>query len=349
MKLIFHKRYLTEALKALSGMIPPRPSVPILSQAKITADENIHISGTDLDVGGRVVVDGEVVEKGEVCIPFKALMDIAVLADEQIEIKTESESVTIKSGKSKWKLNTLPADEFPNFPETEGFTFTLQTEFIQTLLQRTMFCVSREESRYALNGALFKGSGGRLEVVSTDGRRLSLTEHQTGLQDDFQMIVPLKGLSELKRMNSEVDVIVGENEVVFKNDLLTIFSRLIKGEFVDYGRIIPKPNFEVKFSREDLLNGVRKIRTIKTDTDRTITLTISKGLIKLSGTSEHGTVSDELECTSGGEVEIVFNVDYLAEYLSAEVDDVEMGVVDGASPAVFGAGAYKHILMPLKK
>jgi DNA polymerase III subunit beta len=356
------KSEILKVIQIMQNIVSARASIPILSHILLKAEKDkVKISATDLEIGMNCFVEADIKEKGTAALPGRTFFDIIRLApDESVLFEGNDEKIEIKSGKSRFKINCLPADEFPRIPDEEkdgGFSLTQKD--VRTLVRKTLFAVSKEESRYALNGVFISISGGEITAVATDGRRLSLLSKDI---DDKKIqkkvIVPAKGLSELNRIvensDEDINVSIGENEILFRKKDVVLMARLIKGEFVDYERIIPRDyNVRVQMERESFLSLLKRSSILMSETSKMVKITLSDNKITTTAATELGESHDEMEIDySGEEMTVAFNPEYLLDYLQNETSgDLFVDIVNPKSPVVFRPAdeeGYIYIVMPLK-
>ncbi len=362
MKSILKKTDLLKVIQVVQNIVSPRASLPILSHILLVADDGlIKISATDFEIGVNFSVPADVKEKGSITLPGKIFSEIIRSAsDDSITIEGNDESVQISSGKSNFKINSFPTEEFPRIPdgEREG-GFTLSQKDVKALARKTLFAVSREESRYALNGVLLSVSSGMMTAVATDGRRLSLFKKSIDDKTvDKTAIIPAKGLSELNKIvedsDENVEVSIGENEVLFRMKDVVLMARLIKGEFVDYERIIPKDySIRVELGRESFLAVLKRVAILTSDASKLVKITAGSDRMLMSASTEVGESSDEIAVDYNGEEAVMaFNPEYLIDYLQNEsAEDLFLDIVNPQSPVVLRPaedGGYLYIVMPLK-
>lgn len=362
MKISMKKIDLLKVVQVLQNVVSARPSIPILSHILLNArDGKVNVSATDLEVGVNCSADADIEEEGTFTLPGRTFFDIARFApEESLFFEGDDEKVEITSGKSMFKINCLPAEEFPRIPDAEREGgFNLSHKEVKYIVRKTLFAVSREESRYALNGVLMFVSGGDLTAVATDGRRLSLVTKKI---DESELsktaIIPAKGLSELNRMaessEEDINVCIGDNEVLFRKKDAVLMARLIKGEFVDYEKIIPKDhNVRVSLERESFLNFLKRSAILMSESSRMVKINLSGGKILITANTELGEFSDEIDIDYTGEdMTMAFNPEYLVDYLQNETGAVVfMDIVNPRSPVVFRPAdedGHIYIVMPLK-
>ena len=334
MKFTITRQNLHNGLAAVSASIPSKTTLPVLSNILLeTEDDGVWMSGTDLDVSVRVKVPADVTEGGSLTAPGKKLQEITrELPDHPVEISTRSDQIELSCGRSRFKLNGLPADEFPSLPSVD-FDAAVQVAGadIQSLIQHTAFAVSTEESRPILNGVLWELREGSMRMVATNGHRLARMGVPTGpgsiTSTDF--IVPPAALSQVQRLFKDAEDIhvawdhgadgaARKNHLGFRSGSTEVYTRLIEGTYPNYEQVIPKDNDKVAtVDKKALASAVRRMAVVASDQTHRIRLRFEENRVHLNVlTPDLGEGHDELELSYGGEeMEIGFNANYLLEVL----------------------------------
>ena len=283
------------------------------------------MSGTDLDVAVRVRVLADVKEPGSLTAPGKKLQEITrELPDNPVEITTRGDQIELKCGASQFKLNGLPADEFPTLAEvdfSEGVSVTGKD--LNALIHHTSFAVSTEESRPILNGVLWELRDGGMKMVATNGHRLArmgVKVEATGTTSaDF--IVPPPALTQVQRLFKDEDQLMvarSGNHLGFRADNTEVYTRLIEGSYPNYEQVIPKDNDKLAFiEKKAFASAVRRMAVVASDQTHRIRLRFEPGRLHLTVlTPDLGEGYDEMEVGyDGEELEIGFNANYLLEVL----------------------------------
>src|SRR6476659_6418501 len=260
MKLSASREQIQAPLQSVIGVVERRQTMPVLSNVLFAARNNrISITGTDLEV--ELVASGEaqVQQPGDVTLPGRKMLDIVRALPEktQVTVATDGERVSIKAGRSRFTLSTLPAAEFPIVEEINAQqTLTLTQGDFRRLIDKTHFSMAQQDVRYYLNGLLLETDGKALRAVATDGHRLALCEMELSgkAKNTHQVIVPRKGVLELQRIlgsDGEIELAVGTNHVRAQIGDIRFTSKLIDGRFPEYGRVIPaKPPHSMSAGRD---------------------------------------------------------------------------------------------------
>jgi DNA polymerase-3 subunit beta len=320
------RQNLHNGLAAVSASIPSKTTLPVLSNILFEAREGeVRMSGTDLDVAVRVRVPADVKQTGSLTAPGKKLQEIVrELPDHPVEVTTRGEQIELKCGKSHFKLNGLPADEFPTLTEVDfasGLTVTGTN--LNGLIHRTSFAVSTEESRPILNGVLWELRDGEMKMVATNGHRLArmaVPVESTGTRAaDF--IVPPAALGQVQRLfkdDDAIEVARSDNHLGFRAASTEVYTRLIEGTYPNYEQVIPRDNDKTAtIGKKALESAVRRMAVVASDQTHRIRLKFEPGRVHLNVlTPDLGEGHDELEIDyQGSELEIGFNANYLLEVL----------------------------------
>ena len=359
------RQNLHSGLAAVSASIPSKTTLPVLSNILFEAsDDGVWMSGTDLDVAVRVKMLADVKEAGSLTAPGKKLQEITrALPDQPVDITTRGDQIELSCGASRFKLNGLPADEFPTLAEvdfSEGITVT--GEDLNGLIHHTSFAVSTEESRPILNGVLWELRDGEMKMVATNGHRLArmgVTVAPTGTPSaDF--IVPPAALAQVQRLfkdDDSLEVSRSGNHLGFRADTTEIYTRLIEGTYPKYEQVIPKDNDKIAIiDKKSLASAVRRMAVVASDQTHRIRLRFESGRVHLNVlTPDLGEGHDEMDVGyDGEELEIGFNANYLLEVLrhipSDEVKFAFKAPERAATiePAEEDAADYLCLVMPLR-
>ena len=320
------RQNLHTGLAAVSASIPTKTTLPVLSNILFEADsDGVWMSGTDLDVSVRVRVPAEVREAGNLTAPGKKLQEITrELPDEPVEVATRGDQIELRCGRSHFKLNGLPAEEFPSLPEIhfeDGWSVTGRD--LHQLIQLTSFAVSTEESRPILNGVLWELRDGEMRMVATNGHRLARMGVKAGSSSSpsADFIVPPAALQQVQRLFKDEDgleVARNGNHLGFRSGSHEVFTRLIEGAYPNYDQVIPRDNDKVAtVDKKALESAVKRMAVVASDQTHRIRLQFEPGRVHLNVlTPDLGEGHDEIELGYDGEtLEIGFNANYLLEVL----------------------------------
>jgi len=363
MELTFEKDDLLKAVQVLQGVAGSRNTLPILSNILINAqDERIEMSATDLEVGIRIQVNGTIIEPGSITIPARKISEIIRELPTSVVkiITTANDRVEIECERGVYTMIGLAADEFPAMISMPQQFFTVNTETFKTMLAKTAFAVSTEETRYYLNGVFLHLTPEESRIVATDGRRLALAKNAAveSLNEEIGVIVPVKAVGEIRKAFTESEnlkIALSENQIILSDDVSTLTSRLVDGEFPDYTRIIPADNdINICFDTQQLLAVVRRVSLLANPKTLLIRLETQDGMMTVSATDpESGEAREEMEIKSGnGNIVIAFSAKFAMDVLShIESEEVVLNLKDPLSAVLFRPGNddnFLYLIMPMR-
>lgn len=363
MKFVVEREAILSPLQAVIGVVERRQTMPILANVLLAAKgQTLSLTATDLEVELVAQSTASIQEEGETTLPGRKLLDILRALPEKaaVSIAIDSERATLRSGKSRFTLATLPPSEFPVVENIEARQLVrLPQVELKSLLEKTHFSMAQQDVRYYLNGMLLELNEQVFRVVATDGHRLALAEIEVAqaLQSQ-QVILPRKGVLELHRIldnQGDVQVAIGANHVQVEIGRVRFTSKLIDGRFPEYSRVIPNaPPRIIITERLTLRAALQRAAILSNEKYRGIRVTLKPGAMLLQAHNpEQEEAEEELEIRYEGELlEIGFNVNYLLEALAAlNSENVELGFTDGNSSCLLRspeATHTKYVVMPMR-
>jgi DNA polymerase-3 subunit beta len=364
MKLTAPREDLLAPLQSVIGVVERRQTMPVLANVLLSARENrLSVTGTDLEVELVATSMVNVQQPGDITIPGRKLLDIFRSLPEKtsVTLSTEGERVSLRGGRSRFTLSSLPAAEFPVVEEINAQqTLTIKQGEFRRLIDKTHFSMAQQDVRYYLNGLLLETEGKSLRAVATDGHRLALCEMELEerAKTTQQVIVPRKGVLELQRIlgtEGNIELAIGTNHVRAQIGDIRFTSKLIDGRFPEYGRVIPaNPSKRIEADREALRQALQRTAILSNEKYRGIRLTLRPDLLVVQAHNpEQEEAEDQVEVGyKGEEVEIGFNVNYLLDALAAiESEKVEIGLTDSNSSCLVHAPGTTHtryVVMPMR-
>lgn len=364
MKFSAERESILAPLQAVIGVVERRQTMPILANVLVVGrGDQLSITATDLEVELVAKANVSLQQGGEITLPGRKLLDIVKALPEkaQVTISVEGERATIRSGKSRFTLATLPASDFPTVEDIRAQKAVMVAQSaLRRLLDKTHFSMAQQDVRYYLNGMLLEADGKTLRTVATDGHRLSYCEttleHEAGPAQ--QVIVPRKGVLELQRLlngDSNVELAIGTNHVRAQIGDIRFTSKLIDGRFPEYSRVIPaNPTKRIAADRDVLRSALQRAAILSNEKYRGIRLAVKPGVLLLqSHNPEQEEAEEELEINyAGEELEIGFNVNYLLDALAAvDGGEVEIGLTDANNSCLLSSGTTpqaKYVVMPMR-
>lgn len=362
MQVVVNRSALLEVLTVASNVVASRTTKDILKCVRLTADKDrLLVSATDLEVGMRVAVQqADVQEKGEALVPADKLVQIArESVEDTLAIEADADKCHIRGTDSHFEIYSQDPAEFPPVPDLEGEAdFEIEASVLQSMIERTVFSVAKENTRYAISGLLWEKSDKQLALVGTDGRRLAWTsasvEKLNG--DPKQQIVPAKMVSVLGRVLAHVEgpvaVQVTDNQLIVRGGGYVVSSSLLEGHFPQYRDVLPKDNDKkVELNTTEFLSGVKRAALLTNEQSKGVRLAFDKGKLTLSSRApEQGEATIGLAIEYPGEpIEIGFNPTFLADALRVVgTPMVSIELKDPNRPGVLRAGEdFFYVVMPV--
>ena len=318
------------------------------------------MTATDLDIGISCVIPVNVQEPGAITIPAKRFNDIIrELPGDQVSITTKKNNlVTIETESCQFKIMGLAREEFPRLPEfKDKEVIVMGQDVLKEVLTLTSFAASFDETRYILNGILFRINKNILTLVATDGKRLAVIDRKIsqGIDKDISLIVPIKTIHELSRNlieDGEISIVLGANQVLFEMGEIVVISRLIEGEFPDYKQVVPAASEnKIKADRTQFLLAVKRAALLSTPDYQAVKFEVFKNKLVVSkSTPDIGESHEEVVIEySGKEMVIGFNPNYLIDVLkNLALDTVELELTDGEKPGVIRSNGYVYVVLPMR-
>jgi DNA polymerase-3 subunit beta len=365
MHLKIGKSAFLKELNLLQGVIEKKSTIPILSNLLLeTRDGGLCLRGTDLDVSISTWCEAEVVKSGANCIQAKKLFEIVkALPDAEIELKRgENDQIGIVCERSRFRMPGLAKDNFPEIKDFEGPFVSIPAELLKTFINRTIFAITNEESRYALNGAKFELTEKNVRMVATDGHRLSFIEKQSGFGNSkLDVLIPKKTLAELNRLSAETDDSVefgfDENHLFFKVGRRLLTSRTLSGQFPNYELVMPKENNQrIVIESDRISSAIRRVALMSDERSHAIKFELGDGQINItSQAAEVGEAGEVLPVDyAGPDITVGFNAQYLLDFFSVIQDgEVAMEFKDGNSQVQLRANndvdyEFRYVVMPMR-
>ncbi len=364
MKLTGERETLLAPLQAVIGVVERRQTMPVLANVLLSArDGRLAVTATDLEVELVASTETEIQQAGDVTVPGRKLLDILRALPEKLVVSfsLEGEKITVRAGRSRFSLSTLPAAEFPVIDDINAEqTVRIECTAIARLLEKTHFSMAQQDVRYYLNGMLLEIDAETLRAVATDGHRLALSEAPLARKAKTrqQVIVPRKGVLELQRiLNGQgvCELAIGTNHVRAKIGEVRFTSKLIDGRFPEYSRVIPAaPAAAIKADRDALRQALQRTAILSNEKYRGIRMNVKENKLTIQAHNpEQEEAEEDIEVGyQGPELEVGFNVNYLLDALSAiDGTDVELGLTDSNSSCLIrspGESSSRYVVMPMR-
>lgn len=365
MNIQINRDALLKPLTSVASIVEKRHTLPILSNLLLEAKKNkIHLTATDLEMQISLSIDSAASGEFSTTIAAKKLLDIcrSLPDNSEINMATNESRITLKAGKSRFNLQTLPAADYPVMTKTQGLStlVTIGQRQLKELLKQVEFAMGQQDIRYYLNGLLFEVFANRLNIVGTDGHRLSFTSTELKQNYDKQeIILPRKTVIELIKLlddsDEDVQIEISSNQVNFSFANIKLISKVIDGKFPDYNRVIPnghKNTFTTE--RVGVLLAMQRASILSNEKYRGIRMVLSDNNLKLISTnSDQEEAEEELEINyRGDKLDIGFNVTYLIDVLNnTSSEQVTFSFADANSSCLVTVpnnAHYKYVVMPMR-
>ena len=354
------------ALQSVVGIVERRHTLPILANVMIQkTPQSVQLTSSDLEIQIRTEADlGGDTANFTTTVGARKLMDIlrSMPSDQTVSLESQQSKLILKSGKSRFTLQTLPAEDFPLVQESPSFgpMFSIPQKTLKELLHQVSFAMAVHDIRYYLNGILFVAEGKQLSLVATDGHRLAYTSATLELEVPKQeVILPRKTVLELLRLLSDkegmIDMQFANNQAKFKFEGKEFVTKLVEGKFPDYNRVIPKNHKNaVTLGRVTLLNTLQRTAILTSDKFKGVRINLDTGMLRVAASNaEQEEAVDEIEVDYNGDsIEIGFNVTYLIDVLTNMSQDmVRMDLADSNSSVLVTMAEnpnFKYVVMPMR-
>jgi len=354
------------ALQAVAGIVERRHTLPILANVLIRKQGgNLELTTSDLEIQVRTTAElGGDAGDFATTVGARKLIDIlrSMPADQTVSLTANASKLTLQGGKSRFTLQTLPADDFPLVQEAADFgpVFSVPQKTLKMLINQVHFAMAVHDIRYYLNGILFVAEGKQLTLVATDGHRLGLAQAQLETESPKQeVILPRKTVLELQRLLKDEDTPIemrfAGNQARFNFSGLEFVTKLVEGKFPDYNRVIPKNHQNaVILGRTTLLASLQRAAILTSEKFKGVRVNIEPGLLRIaSSNAEQEEAKEEIEIDyEGDSIEVGFNVTYLMDALSNIVQDmVKIELQDGNASALITVPdqtGFKYVVMPMR-
>jgi len=356
---------LLKPLQAVSGIVERRQTLPILANVLLEQKNGrLFVTATDLEM--QITANSELASKQEqaVTVGARKLQDLlrALPEDSSLNVDTAAGKMTVRAGRSRFNLQTLPAADYPRIglSQEQQQTIALPQRDFRGLLKLAEFAMAQQDIRYYLNGMLLVIDKGSLQAVATDGHRLSYASIAvTGNYSKQEVILPRKTVLELGKLledsDAELTIDLLTNQVRFRFSNIELVSKVVDGKFPDYNRVIPSGHSkQIDLSRAELLQALQRAAILSNEKFRGVRLVLGPDQLKIICTnSEQEEAEEELEIAYKGEpLDIGFNITYLLDVLhNLAADRVVLALGDANSSALITMperGDYKYVVMPMR-
>jgi len=369
MKIVCSQAELLKGVQSVQAIISNRVSLPVLANILLeTQKDNLKLAATDLEVGIKTEIPVEIIKEGSITIPAKMLFDIVrELPEQDIQIEVTPEyKVIVSCGKIVFKIMGLPKDEFPIIPDfKEENAFDISTATLKNMVQKTIFAISNDETRYVLTGVLLQTSNNTIEMVATDGRRLAYInggKPVKSIKNKLDVVIPSKALREINRLIGEKDedknmvkIELTENQISYKFGSTILVSRLIEGKFPNYKQVIPKEHStELVLDTAKFLSAIKRVSLLAPEKAESIKLELASDKAIISSMAQGlGEAQEEMEIEyKGSKFEAAYNPKYLIDVLkNIATANIILELSNPMSPGVIRPQSdeeYLYVIMPMR-
>ncbi len=365
MKISLLRDNILKLLQHVTSVVERKQNSPILSNLLLKINQNqLSLTGTDLEVEMVINTEAESNDIGETTLPAKKFLDICrTLPDgAKLTINIDDNKAVIRSGKSRFTLSTLAANEFPQSEALNASQdISLKQSTFKKLIDQVQFSMAQQDVRYYLNGLMLEIDPQHIVTVATDGHRLAICKEdtETGIPEKRQIIIPRKGVSELSKLLEDSDALVklqlGDNLIKATLGNIVFTSKLIDGKFPDYNQVLPVDNDAIlECSREVLKQAFSRTSVLSNEKYRGMRLSLSNNILNATiNNPDQEEAEEEIEVNySGNEFEIGFNVAYFLDVLNTlKDDDVVIKFKDANSSCMIQAkndDSARYVIMPMR-
>jgi DNA polymerase III subunit beta len=359
---------LLKPLQAVAGIIERRHTLPILSNVLIAGDSGrLAFVATDIEIeiSAAAAAEAQGADGRNLTVGARKLLDIlrALPEGAEVTLTAADKRLQVRSAKSRFQLQTLPAEDFPRLAAPEGATVALELpqKDLKSLLALVQYAMAQQDIRYYLNGLLMVVDAGELRVVATDGHRLAVATKEVAAREvgRQEVILPRKTIIELTKLLGDtadpVRIELSATQARFRFDGVLLASKLVDGKFPDYQRVIPSAHTkQLRMSRQVLGQALQRAAILTSDKFRGVRWVLGDGSLRISCTNtEQEEAQEELDVDYKGEaLDIGFNVQYLLDVLNnLAVEEIEVSLGDANSSAMItvpGRGDFKYVVMPMR-
>jgi DNA polymerase III subunit beta len=353
-------------LQSVAGIVERRHTLPILANVLIRKTGSaLQLTTSDLEIQIRTTaeLDGDA-GNFTTTVGARKLIDIlrTMPSDQTVSLESNQNKLILKGGKSRFTLQSLPAEDFPLVQEAANFgpSFSVPQKTLKELLHQVSFAMAVHDIRYYLNGILFVAEGKQLSLVATDGHRLAFASAMLDVEVPRQeVILPRKTVLEMQRLLSDkegaIEMQFAGNQAKFTFDGMEFVTKLVEGKFPDYNRVIPKNHKNtITMGRTALLATLQRTAILTSEKFKGVRLNLEPGVLRVaSSNAEQEEAVDELEIDYNGDaIEIGFNVTYLIDALTnMDQDMVQVDLADSNSSALITIPentTFKYVVMPMR-
>ncbi len=371
MEFTVSKTDLVKELSLSQGVVEKKTTIPILSNVLLEASgDRLTLTATDLELGIRCSCPAKVKKDGAGTVPARKLLDyVRLLPDAEVQMKfLENHWASITCGRSRTRIAGMSRESFPELPEMPDPIAEIPVKTLSSMISRTSFAISMEESRFTLNGALLLMRPEGLTMVATDGHRLAFVQAAQGesgsVEQQFRALIPKKAMAELLKLSDDAEegakaVFAGDdNHLFFQVGHRLLITRKLTGNFPDYERVLPKDHsLSARLRKDEIRSAIERVAQFADERSRAIRVQFHENEVKVFSSSVEMGESEETVTSEyqGPELEIGFNAQYLLDFLRAIPQDaVSFELKDQKSAGEMRPAGdsvpdqYRYVVMPMR-
>ena len=365
MRLKIERQRLLQQVQRCQNIVEKRNTKPILCNLFLKAESNhLEIIGTDLQIAIAGITEAQVIEEGETTVSAQKFFNIIKELDlnQPVELMLKDAFLTIKSGNSRFRLSTLPIDDFPGMPDDDTeMTFDMDTQLLSKMIQCTAFAMSTDETRKYLTGTLFETkSDAGFRLIATDTHRLNFVDlEMSAMNHDIQAIVPRKTVIEMRKIADEqkglIQISLGKRQIRLHHEACTLSSKIIDATFPAYQDVIPRENpYQVNVNCKELDQALRRCMIVANEITHDLCVHLTKEGLNIAAHNVEQEQCEEFVKADGATQDIMigFNGKYLRDVLSVlSSDEISINYRDELSPVLLepvGPQNEKYIVMPMR-
>lgn len=355
MNFIVNSQLLAQELRLLAKIAPEKPAIAILSNVLLQAGDELHLTATNLEVGLHTECPASVALQGAVTLPAKKMLDLLEqLPNADVKIMLDRHHVFITCGAFKSRIQTMPADDFPVLPTVDGQVTTLPAIALRSLITRTQYAIAEKSSKYTLDGSLLSLIDGVMAMVTTDGKRLSLSTSPRPPGPTGSLVIPSKTLEILLAYLSDDNVEFSQTDrhLFFQVGQRVLFSQMLDGKFPAYEAIIPRDNTNVAVVERSTLMAALKRVLLMSEDNKAVFFAFTQGACSLSSSS--ATLGEADEAVSlkytGNDLRVCVNGEFVLDFLSAAIGQtVTIAMKDQTSAMLLTDGNdFMNVVMVMR-
>lgn len=365
MRFSVEREKLIKPITLATSVVEKKQTKPILSNLLLKLTENeLSVTGSDMEIEIVVKARIEDGQSGAITLPGKKLFDIcrALPDNAKIDLAVDNNRAIIRSGRSRFALSTLPAEDFPIVEDMADIaTVELPQNVLRKCIEKTQFAMAQQDVRFYLNGLLLEVTPKHVRTVATDGHRLALYDHKisTKISENQQVIIPRKAVNELFRLledsSAPISISIAQTHLRVRTDDIAFTTKLVDGRFPDYGRVIPQGGDKsINVDRETLRQAVARASILSNERYRSLRVYLTSGSLKvIANNPENEEAEEEVSVDYDGEkLEVGFNATYLGDALNAISEStVNLILADENSCCLIqgeGNSDGKFVVMPMR-